>query len=155
MCVSTGNRYLDIGLAVAIGAATGGSAAPAALTATATTTLSTTALATQAVGIGLGAAGGTAAGIVGGAVLGGVGSAITGALFAPPELPTYQAPQQTAQVQQFNSQQIATTGSGGRQATASLAEAISRSKQRKLSQADVGDLSIDTSAFASTGLQFA
>jgi hypothetical protein len=64
------------------------------------------------------------------------------------------ASQQVVQ-QQFNSQQIATTGSGGRQATASLAEAIKRSKQRKLSQADVGDLSIDTSSFASTGLQFA
>ena len=74
-------------------------------------------------------------------------------LFAPPK--PYQVPQHGVQQQQFNSQQIATTGSGGRQATASLAEAISRSKQRKLSQADVGDLSIDTSAFASTGLQLA
>ena len=84
------------------------------------------------------------------------GSFLTGSgMFAQPEFPTYDVPQQTAQVQQFNSQQIATTGSGGRQATASLAEAIQRSKQRKLSQADVGDLSIDTSAFASTGLQFA
>ena len=156
MCIpSTGNRYLDIGLAVAIGAATGGLAAPATLTAATTTTLSTTALATQAIGIGLGATGGTAAGIVGGAVLGGLGSAVTSSMFAQPEFPTYNVPQQTAQVQQFNSQQIATTGSGGRQATASLAEAIKRSKQRKLSQADVGDLSIDTSAFASTGLQLA
>ena len=74
-------------------------------------------------------------------------------VLAPPE--PYQVPQQTAQVQQFNSQQIATTGSGGRQASASLAEAIKRSKQRKLSQEDVGDLSIDTSSFASTGLQLA
>jgi len=74
-------------------------------------------------------------------------------LLAPPE--PYQVPQQTAQVQQFNSQQIATTGSGGRQASASLAEAIKRSKQRKLTQEDVGDLSIDTSSFASTGLQLA
>ena len=78
-----------------------------------------------------------------------------GTMFSQPSLPTYQVPPQTAQVQQFNSQQIATTGSGGRQATASLAEAIKRSKQRKLSQEDVGDLSIDTSAFASTGLQLA
>jgi hypothetical protein len=76
-------------------------------------------------------------------------------LLAQPEFPTYQAPQQTAQVQQFNSQQIATTGSGGRQASASLAEAIKRSKQRKLTQEDIGDLSIDTSSFASTGLQLA
>ena len=76
-------------------------------------------------------------------------------MFAPPEFPTYDTPYQTAQVQQFNSQQIDTTGSGGRQAAASLAEAIQRSRQRKLSQEDVGDLSIDTSAFASTGLQLA
>ena len=88
-----------------------------------------------------------------------IGATAVGAgnMFSQPALPTYQVPQQTAgvQQQQFNSQQIATTGSGGRQATASLAEAIQRSKQRKLSQADVGDLSIDTSAFASTGLQLA
>ena len=76
-----------------------------------------------------------------------------------PKAPDYTgytpAAQQVAEQQQFNSQQIATTGSGGRQASASLAEAISRSKKRKLSQADVSDLSIDTSSFASTGLQFA
>jgi hypothetical protein len=74
-------------------------------------------------------------------------------LFATPEIPGYTPAAQ--QVQQFNSQQIATTGSGGRQASASLAEAIKRSKQRKLTQEDVGDLSIDTSSFASTGLQLA
>lgn len=85
-----------------------------------------------------------------------VGSFVTGSgMFAPPEFPTYDTPYQTAQVQQFNSKQIDTTGSGGRQAAASLAEAIQRSRQRKLSQEDVGDLSIDTSAFASTGLQLA
>ena len=78
-----------------------------------------------------------------------------GTMFSQPALPTFQVPQQTAQVQQFNSQQIAATGSGGRQASASLAQAISRSKKRKLTQEDVGDLSIDTSSFASTGLQFA
>ena len=65
------------------------------------------------------------------------------------------AAQQVQYQQQFNSQEIATTGSGGRQASASLAEAIKRSKQRKLTQEDVGDLSIDTSSFASTGLQLA
>ena len=89
-----------------------------------------------------------------------VGSLLTGSgMFGTPETPGYtpvsqQVGQQQLQ-QQFNSQQIATTGSGGRQASASLAEAISRSKKRKLSQADVSDLSIDTSSFASTGLQFA
>ena len=97
---------------------------------------------------------GIGAGLVGG-VSSTLGSVAMDTLFPKQEFPTYDVPQQTAQVQQFNSQQIATTGSGGRQATASLAQAISRSKQRKLSQADVGDLSIDTSSFASTGLQFA
>ena len=97
---------------------------------------------------------GVAGGLIGGATST-LGSVAMSTLFPTPEFPTYDVPQQTAQVQQFNSQQIATTGSGGRQATASLAEAIKRSKQRKLSQADVGDLSIDTSAFASTGLQLA
>lgn len=86
-----------------------------------------------------------------------IGAAAVGAgnMFSQPALPTFQVPQQTAQVQQFNSQQSTVTGSGGRQASASLAEAIQRSKQRKLTQEDVGDLSIDTSAFASTGLQLA
>jgi hypothetical protein len=60
-----------------------------------------------------------------------------------------------AQQVQYNSQNIATTGSGGRQATASLADAIKRSKKRKLTQEDVGDLSIDTGSFANTGLQLA
>ena len=77
-------------------------------------------------------------------------------LMAPQDMTGFTQPSvQNAFTQQYNSQQIATTGSGGRQATASLAQAISRSKQRKLSQADVSDLSIDTSSFASTGLQFA
>ena len=148
MCVSTGNRYLDIGLSVAVGAATGG-------------------LATPALSVGLGAStissiGGAsllatftpaALGAIGGGIIG-LGTGVLGAMLTPQQ-PTYQTPQQTAQVQQFNSQQIATTGSGGRQASASLAEAIKRSKKRKLSQEDVGDLSIDTSSFASTGLQFA
>ena len=151
MCVSTGNRYLDIGLSVAVGAATGG-------------------LATPALSVGLGAStissiGGAsllatftpaALGAIGGGIIG-LGTGVLGAMLTPQQ-PTYQTPQQTAgvqQLQQFTSQQIATTGSGGRQASASLAEAIKRSKQRKLSQEDVGDLSIDTSSFASTGLQFA
>jgi len=72
-----------------------------------------------------------------------------------PDYSGYTPASYQVQQQQFNSQQIATTGSGGRQASASLAEAIQRSKQRKLTQEDVGDLSIDTSAFASTGLQLA
>ena len=110
------------------------------------------ALATTSSGVATGTAVGISAGVLGGA------GTIASSLLMPkaPDYAGYTpAGQQVAQQQQFNSQQIATTGSGGRQATASLAEAISRSKQRKLSQADVGDLSIDTSSFASTGLQFA
>ena len=112
--------------------------------------------------------GGTGAGglfAAGGGLMGGVSGAASGAFLGStvgsmltattPDYAGYTpAAQQVAQ-QQFNSQQIATTGSGGRQASASLAQAISRSKKRKLSQADVSDLSIDTSSFASTGLQFA
>ena len=50
---------------------------------------------------------------------------------------------------------IATTGSGGRQATKSLATAIARTKKRKLTQDDVGDLSLSTESFTNTGLQLA
>ena len=50
---------------------------------------------------------------------------------------------------------VATTGSGGRQAAKSLATAISRTKKRKLTQRDVGDLSLDTSSFTNSGLQLA
>ena len=115
-----------------------------------------------AIGAGVGAAGAAATGgdPLMGALMGGVsGGFMAGGSLMRSMTPDYAgytpAAQHVAQQQQFNSQQIATTGSGGRQASASLAEAISRSKKRKLSQADVGDLSIDTSSFASTGLQFA
>ena len=82
-----------------------------------------------------------------------VGVGLLGGMLTPkaPKFPE----QQSLQVQQFNSQNIATTGSGGRQAAGSLAEAIKRTKDRKLTQRDVGDLSIDTGSFAPTGLQFA
>ena len=60
-----------------------------------------------------------------------------------------------ASQQDFSGGQIRTTGSGGSKAAVSLAEAVTRSKQRKLSQADVSSLSVDTSSFASGGLQFA
>jgi hypothetical protein len=155
MCVSTGNRYLDIGLAVGLAVATSGASLGASATTITGAAVQGSTIATQ-IGVGLGATTVGGASALGGLVLG-VGGSVLGSMMTPqqPEFPTYNVPQQTAQVQQFNSQQIATTGSGGRQATASLAEAIQRSKQRKLSQEDVGDLSIDTSAFASTGLQLA
>ena len=61
---------------------------------------------------------------------------------------------QQAQALNMNTN-IATTGSGGRQAATSLAAAISRTKKRKLTQDDIGDLSLDTSSFTNTGLQLA
>jgi len=107
------------------------------------------ALATTSSGVATGTAVGISAGVLGGA------GTIASSLLMP-KAPDYSGYTPVSQyAQQYNSQQIATTGSGGRQATASLAEAIKRSKQRKLSQEDVGDLSIDTSSFAPTGLQFA
>ena len=152
MCVSTGNRYLDIGLAVGLAVATSGASLGASATTITGAAVQGSTLATQ-IGVGLGATSVGGASALGGLVLG-VGGSVLSSMMTPQQ-PTYQAPQQTAQVQQFNSQQIATTGSGGRQAAASLAEAVQRSKQRKLTQEDVGDLSIDTSSFASTGLQLA
>ena len=102
----------------------------------------------------IGATGVSTAAATGFAAMGLGGSILTGMM--APKTPDYSGYTPVSQyAQQYNSQQIATTGSGGRQAAASLAEAVQRSKQRKLSQADVGDLSIDTSSFASTGLQLA
>jgi len=79
--------------------------------------------------------------------LGGLASALT------PEPYALALPQ--ASQQDFSTPAIRTTGSGGSKAAVSLAEAVTRSKQRKLSQADVSSLSVDTSSFASGGLQFA
>ena len=168
MCV-TGNKYVDLAIGVAAVAVTAGAAAPAVVPAVGLTAFQV------GVGAALGATtsaalgrdplmgalvGGVTAGVVPGADnivttvgYGGLGALAFDTVMPKPVLPDYSG--YTPASQQFNSQQIATTGSGGRQATASLAEAIKRSKQRKLSQADVGDLSIDTSAFASTGLQLA
>ena len=183
MCV-TGNRYVDLALGVAAVAVTAGAAAPvvapaigatafnigvgAALGATTAGALGTDPLMGAVMGGATGGMFGPAdpSMIVGGTahqmavesavVMGGVGATAMDMIM--PKAPDYTGFTQASQVaaqQQFNSQQIATTGSGGRQASASLAEAITRSKKRKLSQADVSDLSIDTSSFASTGLQFA
>ena len=89
----------------------------------------------------------------------GTGIALVAALGAlMPSAPDYSGYTPAAQqniFQQFNSQNIATTGSGGKQAASSLAGAISRANKRKLTQDDVSDLSIDTSSFSSIGLQFA
>jgi hypothetical protein len=79
-----------------------------------------------------------------------LGTALLTPLVNPP---SYDLPAQATPVAFQSNQTIATTGSGGKAAAASLAEAIKRSKSRKLTQEDVSDLSIDTSSFASQGLQ--
>ena len=98
--------------------------------------------------------------------LGGVGTALGVSLaggmlmnsMRPPQV-GYTPAAQVSQQQQLRAlnmnTNIATTGSGGRQAATSLAAAISRTKKRKLTQDDIGDLSLDTSSFTNTGLQLA
>ena len=54
----------------------------------------------------------------------------------------------------YNTQQSVVTGSGGRQASALLAEEIKRTKKRRAAQADVGDIDLATS-LSNTGLQIA
>ena len=54
----------------------------------------------------------------------------------------------------YNTQQSVVTGSGGRQASALLAEEIKRAKTRRAAQADVGDIDLATS-LSNTGLQIA
>jgi len=88
----------------------------------------------------------------GAALAGAVSSGLVTELATPPVFAPLM-PQ--ASQQDFSGGQIRTTGSGGSKAAVSLAEAVTRSKQRKLSQADVSSLSVDTSSFASGGLQFA
>jgi hypothetical protein len=155
MCV-TGNKYVDLALGVALVAVTAGAAAPtvgavAAGTATASTAGTFGAFLSSTVGGSL-VAGSAGAAALGAGTIALGGQLLLGAL--TPKTPDYGYTPAAQQVQ-YNSQNIATTGSGGRQATASLAEAIKRSKKRKLTQEDVGDLSIDTGSFANTGLQLA
>lgn len=83
-----------------------------------------------------------------------IGSSIGGVVqMLSPGTPEYANAYQ--QQYQPNSQPLTVTGSGGKQAAFSLAESVRRAKKRRLTQEDVADLSIDTSSFASEGLQFA
>ena len=87
-----------------------------------------------------------------GIALSGAAGSLLGAM--TPGTPEYSNAYQQQQ-QQYNSQPSTVTGSGGKQAAFSLAESVRRAKKRKLTQEDVSELSIDTSSFASEGLQFA
>jgi len=86
-----------------------------------------------------------------GIALSGAAGSLLGAM--TPGTPEYSNAYQ--QQQQYNSQPSTVTDSGGKQAAFSLAESVRRAKKRKLTQEDVSELSIDTSSFASEGLQFA
>ena len=151
MCV-TGNKTLDLVIGVALVAVTAGMAAPviapvagasmtASLGASIGSVFTSTALSySMATAIGAGTM-----------ALG--GQLLMGLLTPDPPSDVGYTP-----VTQYNQQQntnIATTGSGGRQAAKSLATAISRTKKRKLTQDDVGDLSLSTESFTNTGLQLA
>ena len=104
---------------------------------------------------GLGYAGMLAPGAASIAISGAAGSLMTAMTSNVGYTPAAQVSQQQ-QIRALNmNTNIATTGSGGRQAATSLAAAISRTKKRKLTQDDVGDLSLDTSSFTNTGLQLA
>ena len=166
MCEPVTLTAIAIGASVGAGtaAATGGDPLMGAVMGGATGAFMPGGVGVSATAFGPQLAGTFVTGLGSSVALGGVATAagvglLGGKLLNPmlnPQTPDYSGYTPVSQyAQQYNSQQIATTGSGGRQASASLAEAIQRSKQRKLSQEDVGDLSIDTSAFASTGLQLA
>ena len=82
-------------------------------------------------------------------------SAAAGSLMSIPQQDYSQYYQQTAfDPIAYNTQQSVVTGSGGRQASALLAEEIKRAKTRRAAQADVGDIDLATS-LSNTGLQIA
>ena len=85
----------------------------------------------------------------------GLATSIGSGLLMPQQQDCSQYYQQTAfDPIAYNTQQSVVTGSGGRQASANLAEEIKRAKTRRAAQADVGDIDLATS-LSNTGLQIA
>lgn len=119
MCVSTGNRWADLGIAVALGAVTGGVGTAAFGAGTAAS-------------VGVGAAnlvGGSfltaaGAGAFGGALLGGATSFLTSSM-------GQQQAEIAQQQQHIPEPKLDITGSGGRNAPAVLAEKIKAIKTQK------------------------
>ena len=112
--------------------------------------------ATTGFNIGTGAAtvGISYSGLATAAAVGLAGGYLKGALI-PQQQDYSQYYQQTAfDPIAYNTQQSVVTGSGGRQASANLAEEIKRAKNRRAAQADVGDIDLATS-LSNTGLQIA
>ena len=85
----------------------------------------------------------------------GLATSIGSGLLMPQQQDYSQYYQQTAfDPIAYNTQQSVVTGSGGRQASANLAEEIKRAKTRRAAQADVGDIDLATS-LSNTVLQIA
>jgi len=149
MCVSTGNKGLDVALAIGVGAATGGMATPAMSVGLGAKTVGMFS-ATTAFGMSS-----AALGAIGGGIMGGVSSMAMSALMPqqPAEYPYPQYEQEPTY--SYYSQQNQITGSGGRQAPAHLAREIRRIKTTKNQEQPRSVSSINTETFSGTGLQIA
>jgi len=106
------------------------------------------------IGMGWMPAGLSAGGMLGFGITG-LATSVGAGLLMPKQQDYSQYYQQTAfDPIAYNTQQSVVTGSGGRQASALLAEEIKRTKKRRAAQADVGDIDLATS-LSNTGLQIA
>tara|TARA_B100000029_G_scaffold137139_1_gene131867 strand:- start:1009 stop:1467 length:459 start_codon:yes stop_codon:yes gene_type:complete len=152
MCVSTGNRFLDIGLATAAAVATSGASLSASATTITGAAVKGSTLATK-IGVGLGAQSVGYASAIGGAVLGTASSFASEALL--PKTPEYNAQSYDYSPIAYNSQQNTVTGSGGAQAPALLASEIKRIKDVRKRQEGVRSPSLNIESFDQTGLQLA
>lgn len=152
MCVSTGNKGLDVALAIGVGAATGGFGIGAG---TSSGIFSAKVGSSIFKTLGMTSATLVPQAALGGAVIGGVSSMAMSALM--PQQPTeYPYPQYEQEpTYSYYSQQNQITGSGGRQAPAHLAREIRRIKTTKNQEQPRSVSSINTETFSGTGLQIA
>ena len=149
MCLSTGNRYLDIGLSVALGAATGGLGLS-----TMATSVGTSLFTAANVGVVTGSLTGGLLGATGGAVIG-LGTGVLGAALTPQQQDyNYGNTGIPYAPQAYSSQHAKVTGSGGRQAAAVLASEIKQAKSLRQRQAGAEDYGLGMD-LAGTGLQIA
>jgi hypothetical protein len=153
MCVSTGNKYLDIGLSIAVGVASGGLLAAPATAGVAASTAVT--VGSTMMGVTATAANATMLGMVGGATMG-LATGVMGAMVMP-EQPAYNAADYAYSPIAYNNMENQVTGSGGHQASAVLADEIKRAKAKRSKQQEQPkqDSYINTESFANTGLQLA
>jgi len=150
MCVSTGNKYLDIGLAIAAAVATSGASLGASATTITGAAVQGASFATQ-IGVAFGATSVGWASAIGGAVMG-----IAGSVLMPPEQ-NYESEDYAYNPIAYNSQENQVTGSGGTQAAAVLSSEIKKAKSKRAKQQEQPkqDSYINTESFANSGLQIA